>query len=342
MANFRNRIEKYLSQTSAKQSAETRRWLSENICAPQFDEFLKDYFAQMSVGSDANEHDVRKERVRANIANILAAAPRSAEEKNEKHNQTASAPKRKRLSGVISWAISSVAIVALVIVMGLWYNQTPVEWTIVRTDATEQKEVLMPDGSTIWLNGGSEIIYPSRFEGENRTVYASGELYADIVKNPECPFIVDTKDVVAKVFGTKFNMKSYVDSRTVEIALVEGAVTMLVDGESKQHRLTRGDIVRYDRKERKFETYRFEPFNYATWKDNGNLYFVNMHLGDIVGELENKFGVEIIIEDSSLNDLCYYASFVNNEDIDQILHALNARRNMQIRRQGDCIYLAKR
>ena len=127
---------------------------------------------------------------------------------------------RRRVSwkGGVAWVASVAAMVALAVMITLGQRPEPIEWTLVRTAIAEQKEVVMPDGSTIWLNGASEVLYPSRFEGEDRKIYASGELYADIVKNPEVPFVVDAKDVCAKVYGTKFNMKAHADSRNVEIA----------------------------------------------------------------------------------------------------------------------------
>lgn len=329
-------------------------WLAKNLSSSALDDMLMSEFASVAL----RPCEEQRERARESVEQIVSysvptpvAEPKSevgaeGSTSNHKADSTQQGNRRNNSSrswGVgLSWAASLVATVALAVMITLGQRPAPIEWTIVRTEATEQREVKMPDGSTIWLNGDSEILYPSRFEGESRKVYASGELYADIVKNPEVPFVVDADEVCAKVYGTKFNMKAHSDSRNVEIALVEGAVTMQVGDIGKDYILRPGDIVRYNKEVKTIETYRFKPFNYATWKDNGNLYFVNMNLGDIVKELEHRFGCSIIIGDSSLEELRYYASFVNNEGVDEILRALNARRNMRIIHTDGRIILTKR
>lgn len=331
-------IKKHIASTPTSGRRASNEWLAKNLCSSELD----DAMAEMFAASELVACEEQAARVRESLSKMISAQmPAQREHREEKSAQ--SAPKGSlswRRSAV--WLTSMVAAVALAVFVTLGLRPEPIEWTLVRTEAAEQQEVRMPDGSTIWLNGNSEVLYPSRFEGDCRKVYASGELYADIVKNPKVPFVVDANDVCAKVYGTKFNMKAHSNLRNVEIALVEGAVTMQVGGKNEDYVLSAGEIVRYDRARDAVERYRFEPFRYATWKDNGNLYFVNMNLGDIVKELEHRFGCTIILGDSSLEDLRYYASFVNNEGVEEILAALNARRNIKITHTNNRIILSKR
>jgi transmembrane sensor len=83
---------------------------------------------------------------------------------------------------------------------------------------------LLPDGSTVWLNAGSKITYPSSFNGAVREVTLQGEAFFDVVKQPDRPFIVHAADIDIKVLGTAFNVKSYDEDKTVETTLIRGLV----------------------------------------------------------------------------------------------------------------------
>jgi transmembrane sensor len=83
---------------------------------------------------------------------------------------------------------------------------------------------LLPDGSTVWLNAGSKLIYPANFNGPLREVTLEGEAYFDVVKLTGKPFIVHAADINIKVLGTAFNVKSYDEDKTVETTLIRGLV----------------------------------------------------------------------------------------------------------------------
>jgi len=80
----------------------------------------------------------------------------------------------------------------------------------------------LPDGSTGWLNSGSTLKFPVKFNGEQRKVELSGEGFFDVVKNSEKPFVVKTCNMDIKALGTKFNVFAYPDDETCEITLETG------------------------------------------------------------------------------------------------------------------------
>ena len=89
-------------------------------------------------------------------------------------------------------------------------------------------KMVLPDGSTVWLNAGSKLDYTKIGSTGNREVQLTGEAFFDIVKNPERPFIIHTSKIDVKVLGTKFNVKAYPDDKTVETSLVQGSVEVFV------------------------------------------------------------------------------------------------------------------
>ena len=88
-------------------------------------------------------------------------------------------------------------------------------------------KIQLPDGSQVWVNSGSKLIYEGRFEGNTREVHLDGEAYFDIVKDAAHPFIVHTEGIDIKVLGTVFNVKAYNADRTIEATLIHGSIEVL-------------------------------------------------------------------------------------------------------------------
>lgn len=103
----------------------------------------------------------------------------------------------------------------------------------------------LTDGSTVWLQSGSTLAYDSSFGAESRNVKLRGEGFFDIAKDPERPFTVEVEGLRIRVHGTKFNVNTSHEERTVAVSLVEGSVA-LDSGNGETRRLHPGEIACYD------------------------------------------------------------------------------------------------
>lgn len=88
-------------------------------------------------------------------------------------------------------------------------------------------QVVLPDGTKVWLNAASELKYPTAFTGRERTVSITGEGYFEVAKNAAKPFIVKTGRLQVEVLGTQFNMMAYEEEQTIKTTLLEGSVKVI-------------------------------------------------------------------------------------------------------------------
>ena len=105
-------------------------------------------------------------------------------------------------------------------------NLSTVEYNTLVIPRGGEYELELADGTRVWLNSESKLIYPVRFSGDIREVQMEGEICFQVAKNEKQPFIVKTKDVAVKVLGTLFNMEAYSDTRGVVTTLVEGRINV--------------------------------------------------------------------------------------------------------------------
>lgn len=140
--------------------------------------------------------------------------------------------KKTRISGgmVAGIGFASMAAVLIAVVV---MNDTPVKTvrnhnppvtSEISTRYGSKTNIVLPDGSKVWLNSGSKLTYDKSF-GENlREVNLTGEAYFDVVHNATRPFVIHTRAMDIKVLGTEFNVKSYPEESTTEASLIKGSI----------------------------------------------------------------------------------------------------------------------
>ena len=97
-------------------------------------------------------------------------------------------------------------------------------FNIITTPRAGQYNLVLPDGSQVWLNSESSIKFPVSFVDKIRMVEITGEAYFEVAKNPEMPFRVVTGNTTIEVLGTSFNIKSYSNDDSIYTTLIEGSV----------------------------------------------------------------------------------------------------------------------
>ena len=224
---------------------------------------------------------------------------------------------------VFQWA----AILVVGLILGNFLNlgnktSTPVFYTSVAPRGSIS-EMLLPDGSHIFLNSGSTIKYSVDGNQGMREVFLTGEAWFQVAKVKDKPFLVHTCYYDVKVTGTTFNIKAYKEDKEVITTLEEGSVRV------KSHEklqlfdekiLNPGEQLVYNKELKYIQVSEVKTKMYTAWKEN-KLVFVNMSLKDLKTLLERKYGVEIKIADQSILDY-HYDGIIKNETILEVLDIL--------------------
>lgn len=186
----------------------------------------------------------------------------------------------------------------------------------------ECQKMQLPDGSMVWINAGSTLIYPQKFSAGTRTVYLCGEANFSVMKNPKQPFIVKTKDLDVQALGTKFNVQSYPNMTSTTATLMEGSVRVnTTSNTSLSYILKPNEQLTYSHSKKNVSIAQVDAEKLTSWR-KGYLVFQGATFDDIVSTLERKYNVQINYDVDKYRGKSYYGKFNPDESIEQALSVL--------------------
>ena len=229
-----------------------------------------------------------------------------------------------RYAAIIALLIASTAIVTMSLSDGKLPKAT---LSSLYVPSGQRARLILQDGTEVWLNANSTLLYPSYFSGDERRVAVSGEAFFNVAKNPKKPFIVSTSKVEMKVLGTKFNVYCYPEADYVRTSLIEGAVE--VKNDRAKVRLKPNEQVTIRGGQMQVENITFS--DYFLWKD-GIYCFENERLISIIKKLELYYDIKIIVHDPEIFNVTYTGKFRQRDGIDEILKVLSRIRNFHVKK----------
>ena len=221
---------------------------------------------------------------------------------------------RKKRTRVVFMELLRVAAVILVmfLVGGYIYVRKMEEIrlanNIVTVPVGQRVNLQLPDGTSVWLNASSEIIYPAYFSGSTREIHLNGEAYFEVEHNASKPFIVHTETFDIKVLGTKFNVEAYKGMEGFTTALMEGSVEVTDrKNKDKSVRLYPAQKVAF----RNGELCKSPIDNYDVyrWRE-GLICFKETRFADLMRQLEKNYGVRILINNEAVKEKVLVVSSV--------------------------------
>ncbi|THU30364.1 DUF4974 domain-containing protein [Niastella caeni] len=234
-----------------------------------------------------------------------------------------------RTSGIVWLYRCCAAAIVIIASMGLYYflirkspapvaQNTPMHFNEITTAPGDQKEVVLPDGSHLWLHSASSIRYPDSFSDRERTVTLSGEAWFDVEHADKIPFVIHTGEITTQVIGTAFDIKAYPAQKNIIVSVQRGKVRVSA-GNQMLANLEKGKQVRITGTTAELRN--IDIAHIAAWK-SGNLYYKDEMLADIIADLQRVFNVSIQVKRNTLKEVVTTAAFNKDIGIRQALDIL--------------------
>ena len=187
------------------------------------------------------------------------------------------------------------------------------------TEKGSKSNIVLPDGTNVRLNSDTRITFPGRFVGKTREVHLCGEAFFDVVTDSLHPLVVTTdKELVIKVTGTKFNIKSYPNDNSEEATLYEGKISLISKGNTYNMLPDNQLIIAPNKRPVKVGTPKME--NIKAWTE-GKLVFDETPLSEVIKMLERWHGVSFVVNDNNILSKTITGTF-QTESIYQIMHII--------------------
>jgi ferric-dicitrate binding protein FerR (iron transport regulator) len=210
----------------------------------------------------------------------------------------------------------------------------------VSTDPGQRAHVVLPDGTSVWLNSSTQLSYESGWLNSKRIANLDGEAYFEVKRSAHRPFVVNSKEVRTQVLGTKFNIRARANENKVVTTLLEGSVQIFCDKSDKiGKRLLPGQTIVVNTTDRSTNLYAYNhPEEVLLWI-KGELRFSNERLDKIFGCLEKVYNVRFTFYDKKLKDERFTCQFHTDSSLDDILNTLSLTQHFSCKIDGDEIMI---
>ncbi len=266
------------------------------------------------------------------------------------------------------WIYLSLSIIILALASIFYFNQKSkskdsslalLAQNEIKTNYGSRTNIVLPDGSKVWLNAGSKLTYPGNFLGDTREVSLEGEAYFEVESNKKKPFIIHAKAMDIKVVGTILNVKSYPAETISEASLIKGSIEVTLKSRKNEKIMLKPNekisvslipSAKIIQSARSQEASDIKPIvsiekiamdksdssiNEIAWTSN-KLIFNNQSFEELAETLERWYGKKITIQSEKLKAVKFTGKFYN-ENISQVLKALQLTCNFNYRHNQNLI-----
>jgi ferric-dicitrate binding protein FerR (iron transport regulator) len=264
---------------------------------------------------------------------------------NNENDSEDTRPKRNRKKLLF---IGIMGIAALVAFFFLQPTHKATEPSVQKTSEVSTRmgsrsELVLPDGSTVWLNAGSKLVYNKDFGNKIREVTLVGEAFFDVTHMAELPFVIQTPVMEVKVLGTRFNIKAYPNESTTETSVIRGRVEIsprkrpgerFVLSANEKLILSNSQVQNEKEEGNKIPKVVLGSITYSkkdsavietSWVEN-KLMFDDEPFATLATRMERWYGVTISFTDKKVEDIHLTGTLVN-ESIQEALEALQLSSN---------------
>ena len=272
---------------------------------------------QWSELSDANRDLLYKERKLFDAMQVLAS-PTPDKKKTTSPRRSIHKSFVREFMKIAAVITVTVCITATFLSIGNNYTDSAMQ--TVTVPSGQRANVILPDGTDVWLNAGTTIRYPISFMKGKREIILDGEAYFEVVHNEKCPFVVHTYAMDVEVLGTKFNVEAYSKKDFFETSLMQGKVKVASPSNETQSVILAPN-QKTTLENGKLTVSNIDDYNMYRWKE-GLYCFRDKPLADIMKDLEKYFDLSISIHNREIEKVMLTGKFRIAEGLDYILRVL--------------------
>ncbi len=251
-----------------------------------------------------------------------------------------------------SWLSAAAAILILGGISLLFFQHNATSLSRKRTETTalltetvtnagELKEIQLPDGTSIFLNGNTRIRYDRKNFASNRKFFLDrGEAFFRVRRDTLHPFKIETGSVSVAVLGTSFNVNNSMSTKQVTVEVKTGRVSVLNAKNGANHILTAGKAVRYNVAHNGFETFDSDPAYISLWTQGG-MQLNNIGFKELKEVIYNRFGVMLHTDNLNTDSFNYSLMIPHVESLNQVLTIVCNIHQIKFRREKNEIILYK-
>lgn len=205
----------------------------------------------------------------------------------------------------------------------------------------KRSTLTLSDGSKVWLNSGSRLVYPAVFNSDKREVYLEGEAIFKVTHNSSQPFTVLSENQEIEVFGTVFNVSSYADDDDNFVVLKSGSVQVAFKSNSSKNKkmvITPGTMANINLESQNITSQRVNVDNYFSWRD-GVLVLKNNNLHYIMKKLSRYYDVPIFIDDDKLANETFSGYLDLKDSVEKVLQTITQSTSLKYQKTESQIIL---
>ncbi len=197
----------------------------------------------------------------------------------------------------------------------------PLKFNTLKVPIGGMYQVVLSDGTKVWLNSATSLTYPEKFGGEQRIVQLEGEAYFEVTKDVK-EFIVKTNSADVTVLGTQFNVSSYNDDTFFSSTLVEGKIQLTSTNTNSSLILAPNQRGIVNKNSSKIQVEIVDTEVYTAWKE-GKFYFEREQLESILKRLSRWYNIDIVFDDESLKTEMFTGVVYKDKKIDHLLNMIH-------------------
>lgn len=226
----------------------------------------------------------------------------------------------------------------------LVYNKNMFELNTIRQDVvyntlqlpnSETYQLILSDGTKVWINANSKLKYPASFNNNERKVYLEGEAYFDVYEDKKRPFIVDLGYASVKVLGTEFNVRAYDDEKEISAVLVNGSVQLYSTKHKKDILLKPGERSSLT-DAGVLKTENVNTYNYTAWKD-GRFVFENKSIEEILEHISSWYDVNILYLDENCKKIRFSGDLEKKISLQKILQIMESSERVEFHIENNTV-----